>query len=382
MKLYRKYIFFEALIACGGSILLFVAVLLIGNAMRDIVDWMAAGRLTFWDTCKILAILVPSVVSYALPLGIMTGTLIVIGRMSSQNEIVAMKSVGISLHDIALPVFSLAGMAVFAAMYINLYYAPDSITKYRMSFRKIVQEKPMSFIVPKTFNDYFKGYVVYVDMLINDEFRDMKVWQFDDAGHIDTYLTAKSGTIHYNNDEGMFVLNLHDGNAEHFNAKSSVNNDGQKVPHMMSFQNIAINLPAKDIIGEQAIAKKKYRHMTLSELLLSKDQLNKNVSNLEYQEIRHQKTLINMQISSSVASAVGIVLMALLAVPLGLKSNRADKAFNVGIAMFLCFSYYFVMVMFSWLGDATRLRPDLMIWMPNIVLGVTGICLFRRALQN
>lgn len=381
MKLYRKYIFSEALIACGGSILLFVAVLLIGNAMRDILDWMAAGRLTVWDTCKILAILVPSVVSYALPLGVMTGTLIVIGRMSSQNEIVAMKSVGVSLYDIALPIFGLAGISMCASMYINLYYAPDSITKYRMSFRQIVQEKPMSFIVPKTFNDYFKGYVVYVDTLINDKFHDMKVWQFDKEGHLDTYLTAKSGTIHYNNDEGVFVLNLYDGNAERFYYCND-NTCDVKVPHMMSFQNIAINLPAKDIVGEQTVAKKKYRHMTLDELLLAKKQLNENMRNLPYEERRHQKTLINMQISNNIASSVGILLMALIAVPLGLKSNRADKAFNVGIAIFLCFSYYFVMVMFSWLGDATRLRPDLMIWIPNIVLASTGVCLFRRALQN
>ena len=115
--------------------------------------------------------------------------------------------------------------------------------------------------------------------------------------------------------------------------------------------------------------------MTLSELLLKKYQLKQKISELPYKNIREQITLINIQ-------TFGVFLMALLAIPLGIKTKRANTAFNTVIAFAVCILYYFVMVAFSWLGDKPKLRPDILIWLPNVILLITGISLFKRALRH
>ena len=122
--------------------------------------------------------------------------------------------------------------------------------------------------------------------------------------------------------------------------------------------------------------------MTLLELIAGKKRLNEERDIRPYQEIRHHKTLINMQISKSIAEACGIFIMSLLAIPMGMKSRRSDHALNIVLALSLCFCYYFVMVIFSWFGDCTRWRPDILIWIPNIVLAYIGIRLFRHAAKN
>ena len=61
--------------------------------------------------------------------------------------------------------------------------------------------------------------------------------------------------------------------------------------------------------------------MTLSELLLKKYQLKKNISKLPYRNIRSQIILINMQISSRFSNAIGVFLMVLLEIPLGIKTK-------------------------------------------------------------
>jgi lipopolysaccharide export LptBFGC system permease protein LptF len=102
---------------------LFVGILLVANAVRDITDWAAMGCLTLFDSCQLLWIRTPSAISDALPFGMMTSILILIGRMSSNNEILAMKSIAMSLTGITCPIFVLSFIFTLFYAYINLFYS-------------------------------------------------------------------------------------------------------------------------------------------------------------------------------------------------------------------------------------------------------------------
>jgi lipopolysaccharide export system permease protein len=209
----------------------------------------------------------------------------------------------------------------------------------------------------------------------------MKIWRFDERNLLDTYISAKSGQIVFEESSGTFLLKLNDGNIEKFDLYDSTT-DLPKVPKVIFFQNITINLPVRQSLGVPIHAQKKLHRMTLSELLAAKKSLNSKKDTISYENVRHQKTLINMQISSNLANAFGILAMTILAIPLGLKVHRKDTALNVGIALCLCIGYYFVMAMFSLFGDCPRLRPDILVWLPSMILAGVGIHLFRRASQH
>jgi lipopolysaccharide export system permease protein len=74
--------------------------------------------------------------------------------------------------------------------------------------------------------------------------------------------------------------------------------------------------------------------------------------------------------------------MTLLAITLGIKTNRSDTALHAGMALLLCLGYYFIMVLLSWLDEKPRLRPDILVWIPNVVLVGLGIFLFNRAEEH
>ena len=91
LKLLHRHILKEILISTGLAMGLFVFVLLMGNALRDIAELVAAGKLGPLVFLKLIGLLIPYVAAYALPLGMLTGTLMALGRLSSQQEITAMK---------------------------------------------------------------------------------------------------------------------------------------------------------------------------------------------------------------------------------------------------------------------------------------------------
>lgn len=82
-------------------------VLVVGNLVKEVMGDLAAGRMSIGFFLQIVALIIPGVIPYALPLGMLTGILLVFGRMSAQSEVVAIKACGRSIYTMAAPVFFL-----------------------------------------------------------------------------------------------------------------------------------------------------------------------------------------------------------------------------------------------------------------------------------
>jgi lipopolysaccharide export system permease protein len=363
------------------SVALFVAVLISGNAVKDVFEWIASGRLSMLESAKIMAIILPSVISYALPLGVLTGVLISVGKLSSSNEILAMKSVGISPHRIFFPIFLFAILSTAASCLINLYYAPNSMNEYRTSFRKILRDNPIRFIRANEFVDWFPGYMVYVDSISASKLSGLKIWQFSKTGEVDVYTSAESGIISYDGKLNSLTLALANGSAEHFDQKSI--EDGENFSKTIFFNELSIALPITEILGGRPPPEKKLRHMNISELLYARRHWHPDrKAPLTKASIRHDRRLVDMNISSNVAMSFGVLAMCLIAIPLGIRTRRSDTSVNTVIALILALGYYFSMVVLSWFGDKTSLHPELLVWLPNLFLTVLGIKMLRKSMRS
>ena len=107
MNLIDRYILRSVLGTCAGAVGLFAFVLVLGNAIRDLLSYVLAGQLELGAFARLVAMLVPFVISYALPMGMLTGVLLTLGRLSADSEITALRAAGIGLTRIARPVLVL-----------------------------------------------------------------------------------------------------------------------------------------------------------------------------------------------------------------------------------------------------------------------------------
>ena len=78
------------------------------------------------------------------------------------------------------------------------------------------------------------------------------------------------------------------------------------------------------------------------------------------------------------ATALAVFAFAVLAIPLGIKVSRKETSANLGLALALVMTYYFLTVCVGWLDGRPELRPDLLLWVPSLgFLGLAG-WLFSR----
>jgi lipopolysaccharide export LptBFGC system permease protein LptF len=109
--------------------------------------------------------------------------------------------------------------------------------------------------------------------------------------------------------------------------------------------------------------------MNIAELLYSCKRWRSNGKMLPTEDsIGHDRCLVDMSISSSVAPLFGALALSLVAIPTGIRVKRSDTRVNTAIAL----GFHFSMVILSRFRTWTNLHPGILMWLPNLVLATLG----------
>ena len=377
LNLLHRHVLKEVLVSTALAMGLFVFVLLLGNAMRDIAELVAAGKLDFIVFLKLIGLLIPYVAAYALPLGVLTGTLMALGRLSSQLEITAMKSAGISLYQIASPVFVISFIGMIAGVVVNLHYAPQSRLAYKHLMVSAISENPIGFIEERRFIREFPGYVIYMGDRDGPVMKDFWIWELDDEKRVKLFLRAKEGEINFDQTNNALVLTLRDGTAEQRDGSGSEELADEPMRSLF-FGELPIELPMGKIFDEKSQRQARIKEMTFSQLMVKRDlALAKETEAAE--GISKDRMKVQMHMQKSFAMAFSVFSLAIFGVPLAIQVGRKESYANLAIALIIAMTYYFLIIAVSWLEGARALRPDLLIWLPNLIFQAVGFYLIQRA---
>ena len=365
----QRYLFKQFFFASASTVCLFVVVLIIGNAIKEILPLLASGKIEwsfFFDT---LFHLIPSMVAYALPLGMLTATLLVLGRLSAQNELIALKASGLSLYYIVAPLLLIASLGTIFSLWVNYHWGPHSITYYRSALSNIIRQKPLQFIQAGTFVKDFPGYMFYIEKKHNDWVDQCWLWELDSqqASGVNVFLHSEKGFLRYDEELNSIILTLMQGVGE----KYTTNVHGETEAQQIVFDNTSVALPLKTLLGNSTFHKR-LGHMTLHEIMKERKKATSRAS----------KVMTNLEIQKNAVMSFAILSLILIAIPLGIKLSRAETSANIVLAIGLALGFYFIVMAISWLESKPELRPDILIWLPNIVFQCLGIILFRRSLKH
>ena len=374
----NKYILKQVAGAAFLTVALFVFVLVLGNVMKEVVGDLAAGRLSMGFFLYIVALLIPGVIPYALPMGMLTGILLVFGRMSAQSEVVAIKACGRSIYSM---VFFIAIIASLFSVGINFNYAPIADRTYKSALKNLIRNNPLQFIQPGSFIKDFPGYVIYANGEENNELTGFRIWELDPQGRAHVSIRADRGVLDYNDETDEIVLTLKSGSAE--KARDDDPENLRTPLPTARFDELVIKLPLNEIIGGMDKNNTRLKLMTFSELMAARNTWHPRPIEETTPELAFRdKIEVQIQIQKNFAMAFSIFSMVVLAVPLGIKASRSETFANVAIALALAMTYYMMIVVISWLEKYPHTRPDLLIWLPNIIFQITGSILIYRSSKN
>jgi lipopolysaccharide export system permease protein len=303
--------------------------------------------------------------------------LLTLGRLSADSEITAMRAAGISVGRLSRPVYMLGACCAAAALYVNFESMPWARVQYYREFAAAVRSNPLRIIEAKRFIRDFSGCVIYVGEKEGSVLRDIWIWELDQQSRVRRLVRAESGKLEFDEATNTLIPTFIRAKAEERDPDNP--EDFSKSP----------KTPSADQIEEVRISLDRYFGRNLERMKedwLTYDQLRAAQARLaaerpapdqrkEHARARMKLSLIEQE---KYNLSLAVLSFAFLGVPLGIKVSRRETSANLGLALVLVLSFYLLTVVVKWLDRRPELRPDLLIWLPNVIFLGLAAWLFTR----
>jgi lipopolysaccharide export system permease protein len=380
VNLLDRHIFRNVLATALAAVALFAFLFMAENIIRDLLAKLLTGQLPFLTFWRLVLLLVPFALSYALPLGMLTGALLTLGRLSSDSEITAMRAAGLSVPRIARPALILGALGVALGLRVNFESMPWAKLKYETEFAAAVRANPLSYIKQKTFIREFPGYVLYVGSMDSgskdgSSLSDVWIWQLDVERRVYRFIHAEKGRLDYDEAANEFILKLNYAREEEHD---------RRAPDDYT-QSLRVN-SVEEVDPMHLSLAKYFRSSTVHQKLqwMTYGELKAEKAKIELEpvkpggEAQHARDIMNVSlaIQDKINWALAIFSFTLVGVPLGIRVSRKETSANLAIAVLLALAYYLFVVIVGWLSPSYR--PDILLWVPNLVLLSLGTWLLGR----
>lgn len=212
-----------------------------------------------------------SLVPMALPLAILLSSIMTLGGMAENLELVAVKSAGVSLYRLLRPLIIFSLLTALAAFYFSNNILPVANLKARSLILDIQRQRPALDIQPGTFYDGIPDMVVKVAEVGKDKksLKDILIYDHSDYSKGNGRVTlAETGRVEVSSDGGYLVLSLHNGVT--YDEMGFFGKRDPAVPEMTEFfktQVLLIDLSSFKLSREsEDLYKDHYQMMTISQL--------------------------------------------------------------------------------------------------------------------
>ncbi|MBL9203224.1 MAG: LptF/LptG family permease [Opitutaceae bacterium] len=368
--------FASVLFTCAAAVGLFAFVVALPNIVRELIGPLMAGQIDPGLLVRLIVLLLQFTAIYALPMGVLTGVLLTLGRLSADSEITAMRAAGIGVVRVAWPVLLLGSLATALALYMNIDAMPRARVDYYRELAAAIRADPLRVIVPKTFIRDFPGHVLYVREKDGPELRDLWLWELDAQSRVKRLVRAESGHIAYDEAANTLVPTLHLVKAEERDAENPEDfSKSPKAPSVERSEQVVISL-ARYSVKE---ARMKDDWLAFGDLRAKQAVLAAETPPPE-KRLEHDRNRMKLAIilHEKFNLAIAVLTFAVIGVPLGIKVSRRETSANLGLAVVLVIGFYVLTAGVKSLDRQPHLRPDLLLWLPNVLFLGLGVWLFRR----
>lgn len=189
-----------------------ITFVLIIDFIPRMLELIIGKDLAIWTVLKFLVLNLAWMLALAVPMAVLVGTLMAFGRMTSDKEILAIKSLGIDLFRLMIPVIIAAALIGAGLIWFNNDVLPEANHMASNLRSDIGRLRPALQIQPGVFVDDIPGYIVLVDEIDHKTSRIKGAVIYDRTNqNLNRTITADSGTVEYSPRDEMITFHLMNG---------------------------------------------------------------------------------------------------------------------------------------------------------------------------
>lgn len=363
--LYR-YTLTELLLPFVLGLTLFTFVLLLTRLLK-LTELVVNRGLPPWQIGRLVGLLLPPFLEVTVPMAMLLAILVAFGRLSSDNEVLALRSSGLSLYQLLPPVAMFVVAITLLTGALALWVRPISNRALRTTLVDLARTNALAAIRPQAFNEAFPGVVLYAEEVDAGRatLTHVLVSDYRDETQHNTVF-AREGRLLPDPTRETLTIRLLRG------AIHTVDLDGRS-NYQTRFESYDVTLDLRAALGSLGSTDEAPEELTLGELRARID-------------ARHGQgdpaVAERIELHRKFAIPFACIVFATIGFPLSLHAGRAVRSRGLATSLVVIFAYYVLLSAGQALAEQRRVGPAAGLWLANVVLTPVGILLIARAARE
>lgn len=361
MKILRNYFLREFIGPVFLTLGVLTFVMILGNLVK-IAELVINKGVDIFTVSKLFLFMTPYLLTYTLPISALIATLLSLGRLSGDNEIIAIKASGINILSLIMPLLTVGFILSLVLVLFNDRVIPYVHFASRKTLIEVGIKNPTAALEPGVFINSFDKYILFIYRIDQNKLTNIRIYEPQGDDKPTRTIVAKRGEFIALPEKKTVKLKLMDGTSDEPDPQNPRNF------YKLNFKTYFMTLNMSQAKDAGSIGKKP-KDMTIHELRT---------------ELKKLKTggidplpLIT-EINSKVSMAFSCLAFMLIGIPMAIITRRREKSINFGISFLIIGVYYLALLGAEALSLQGHMDPAVAMWLPNIILALTGTILIRR----
>jgi LPS export ABC transporter permease LptF/LPS export ABC transporter permease LptG len=309
-----------------------------------------------WTTIAILFLsTLPGVLVFTLPIAVLVGVLIALGRLSADSELIAMTALGLGRRRLLVPVGILAIGATLLTLVMTLWLGPLSVRTFRTIEDRLRAGQASYQVAPRVFDERFPRMVLYVNDIDSASTRWKGVFLAGTDKDISRLTLAEEAIVIADRKEGKLELHLRNGSVHEF----APNDPGHYSLSAFGQRDLPVEVKSGEIdhVGEPGIPGR--------------------ATSVLWRERQTQREA-SVELQRRIAFPCACIAFALLAMPIGSRPRRGGRAAGFLITLLMVTCYYLMFTIGANLARQGVIPVWTGIWSANLITAGLGLLLLPR----
>ena len=368
VRILYRYLTGQMMAATAGAVAVLSLIIVLGNAFKQIFELLVNDELPISLIFKMVGLLIPQALTFTMPWGILVAALIVFGRMSQDLELQAIRAAGIGLVPLVAPVILFGLFLSAVCFYNNAVVVPMTLQKFKSVLLDIGRDNPAFLIRAGEAMDRFPGYRIYIGKKNGTDLSDINIWELDPNGVPRRNIRAEKGSLSADLDDLSLTITLQKARQEE---RGENPGDLNGIRAGLSADQLPLKISLRSFLNPDDM--KDIRIAGLGDLT------NRILSPVEGYVDPKQMYPMLTEMQKRISFALAPFTLLLVGIPLGIRVQRKETSVGVVISFFLVMAYYALILLAEGLKNRGGAYPELIVWMPNLLLQGYGFFLLWRA---
>jgi len=351
----------------------FTGLLFLTKSLK-LIELIANNTASIVEVVYIFSLVIPQFLEMAIPMAFLLSIIIAIGRLSADSEIVVMRSVGLSINKLLIPLTGFSLIIFSFSLIVSTWIRPASNYELGLRLFKLATAQVSSSLISGTFNeigpltiyarDTKNGGSLLKNVIISDR-------RNPESQRI---FFAQDAKFQSNEETRSIKMELFDG--------SMAEGTGSDISQTKYSLN-AITISESELTSSNPeLDRKKTSEMSTLELISNIKVTSEELKTKFSDKLKFHLSRLRVELQKRFTLPASCLCVGILSLALGIQPSRGGSRYGITISfitgILVILLYYVSFAFSSAISESSGEYIEIIMWIPNLIFLALGLIVFRN----